>query len=129
MATFAIATDESAELAGPMTELVGDMLAVKPLSRETVMVNTEYGKSPALRARIVNLDSGEDEGVRLIFWGTVTRQVLDSTLNAEWAVGIIEQQVQAGDDTRTVYLFTTPDISTIDPERISNTIDDAVSPF
>lgn len=129
MATFAIATDESAELAGPMSELVGKTIAVKPLARNTVNVGTEYGKSPALRARIVDLDAETDAGTRLIFWGTVTRQVLDSTQSAEWAVGRIEQQVQAGDETKTVYLFNVPDMSTLDPEHVSNVIDDAVSPF
>ena len=130
MATFALPTDESAELAGPMSELLDKFIAIKPLARETVNVGTaEYGVSPALRVQIVDLDAGTDAGTRLLFWSAVQRQVLESTRNAEWTIGRISMQPQASDPTRTVYLLHAPDASTIDPAAISQAIDDAVSPF
>ena len=130
MAHFAIPQDENAELAGSVAELVDTLVAIKPLARETISIRTEYGeKTPALRVRMVNLDTGEDAGTRLLFWGTAQRQVLESTTSAEWAVGRFEMRPQVNDPTRTVYLFVPPDMSTIDPEHISNTIDNAVNVF
>lgn len=130
MASFNIPTDDNAELAGSMAEFAdGRLVAIKPLARETIEVNTEYGKSPALRVQVVDVEAQANGGIRLLFWGTVQRQVLDSTTNAEWTVGAIEQQAQVGDNTRSVYLFTPPDMSLFDPSEISDAIDAAVSPF
>jgi len=130
MATFNIPQADNVELAGPMTEFEDHLIAIKPLARETVNVKTEFGLTPALRVQVVDLDAGgTDGGVRLLFWGTVQRTVLDSTTNAEWTVGRIEQKAQVGDPTKTVYLYTPPDMATIDPEAISNMIDSAVAPF
>lgn len=130
MAQFAIPQDDQTELAGPITELMGRLVAVKPLSRETINVKTEYGKSEVLRVRVVDLDTDEDAGVRLLFWSTAQRQILDATAaGSDWCVGTFEQRAQVNDPTRSVYLFTAPDMSEIDPDAISDSIDRAVSPF
>lgn len=129
MAQFNIPTDDNAELAGPVTELIGTLVAVKPLARETISVKTEYGMTPALRVRVVDLETESDAGTRLLFWGTAQRQILDATLSAEWCVGTFEQRPQVNDPTRSVYLFQAPDMSEIDPAAISDAIDAAVAPF
>lgn len=129
MATFAVPQEENVELAGPTSDLVGRLIAVKPLSRDFINVATEYGASPALRCLFVDLESGENAGVRLVFWTTTARQILDATTGAPWAVGTIEHKAQVNDPTRSVYLFSPPDMSEIDPDSISDTIDAATAPF
>lgn len=129
MATFNIPTNDQAELAGSVTELIGRLVAVRPLSRTTVTVGTEYGSRAALRVRLVDLSDSSDAGVRLLFWESAQRQVLEATETADWAVGTFVQQAQVKDPTRSVYLFTPPDMSEIDPTAISTAIDTAIAPF
>ena len=125
MAQFTIPQPENTELAGPITELVGTLVAVRPLGLATV--KTEYGQTEVIRLRLIDLESKTDAGVRLLFWSTAQRQITDAAQDAPWVVGTFTQKPQVGDPTRSVYLFETPDMADIDPQDISDTIDSVTS--
>ncbi len=107
MSTFAFPTDtESDELAANMDTFVGKNIALQALSPNTVPISTTFGPSPALRVKVIDLDSGEMTSPHLLFWSKVQEQVL-STHNSgvDWAIGRIENVPQQGDPTRSVYLI------------------------
>lgn len=121
MASFAFPTDANIELGGKMDELTGTLVAIQALG-DPIEVKTSYGLSPALRVQVVDLNDGEDLGVRLLFWSAMRNQVSGThAKGVEWAVGEIVQQAQANDPTRTVYLLETPE--DIDPDVIEQMID------
>ena len=121
MATFGTPTD-TADLAGPMSDLIGRFVAIRPLSLDLVTISTEYGPSKALRVQTVDLDSGVDAGVRLLFWSTVQRAVAQGAhAGLDWVVGIITVQPQRNDPTRSVYLLEPS--SEMDADRVGRILD------
>ena len=127
MAQFAIPQPETTELAGPVNELLDTLVAVRPLG--VVRINNEYGSSEVMRVRLIDLESKEDGGVRLLYWTTAQRQIADAAQDAPWVVGTFVHKPQVNDPTRSVYLFETPDMAAIDPQEISDTIDACSAPF
>lgn len=119
MATFLIAPETQDELAGPMSELLDTPVALRAESA-TIEVNTEYGASKAVRAQVLNLATGEDEGIRLVFWSQVRGSIMSASAKGAWAVGRIEHRAQESDPTRSVYVLTPPLVSN---EEIAKVID------
>lgn len=101
MATFIMATDESAELGGYMSEVLDRDVALKALNDRPVNVDTEYGSSPALRVHVLDAVSGDDLGIRLLYWAVPQQQLLAA--NGSWIVGRFVEEPQANDPSRTVY--------------------------
>ena len=110
MAQFEIASSGTVELGGPLSELIGQPVALRPDSTDLVHINTEFGKSPALRVHTINLATGEYEGIRLLFWQSMQKAVLASNAKGFWAVGRIEQVAQEKHPDRSVYVLSNPGI-------------------
>ena len=121
MASFAFPTDSSQELGGNMDELTDRLIGLQAQG-PPVEINTKFGSNPALRVQVVDLFSGEDLGLRLLFWATVSRQVQGiHDQGISWAVGVITEQEQANDPSRTVYVLGMPE--DVDTDAISATLD------
>ncbi len=121
MASFTFPQDSAQELGGKLDELTGTLVALQQLGDE-IEVKTIYGLSPALRVQVINLETDEDLGVRLLFWSAMMNQVKSThALGVNWAVGEITQSPQANDPTRTVYLLEIPE--DVDPDAIEASID------
>ncbi len=120
MTSFAFPTDSATELGGKLDELKGRLVALQQLG-DAITVKTEYGMNPALRVQVIDLEDGEDLGVRLLFWSAMRNQVSGThSKGVDWAVGVIEQTPQANDPTRSVYLLTVPEEA--DPDDIERKI-------
>ena len=112
-ATFGIVTDTD-ELGGLSSELVGRVVAYRPLSTYTTPSKFEQGKQDTvLRTHCYGVANGslEDLGVRLIFWDVVQRQIKEQTLMSDFAVGVLAKVEQANDPTRHVYILEAPEPS------------------
>ena len=112
MTTFAIPAPANTELAGPMNDLAGELIALKPLGGE-ITVNTSYGPQTAVRVQVVEPLSGTNLGVRLLFWSQMRRQVLENaSKDIDYSVGIIREDVQVNNPDRTLFTLTAPDDDT-----------------
>lgn len=106
MASYTIPRSVDTEIAGPSSELVGKLVALRV--EGTAQINTTYGVAPATRVTAVEITkSGPVSlGLRLIFWSQV-RKALGQT-EATWTVGRITVTPQSNDPDRTVYLLEPP---------------------
>lgn len=108
MSTFAAPIDDSGdeELAANMDTFVGTNVAVQAISLNVVPISTSFGTSPALRVKVINLDSGELTTPHLLFWTKVQEQVIASQESGvDWVVGTLVSIPQKADPTRSVYLI------------------------
>ena len=127
MARFAIPAPTTVELAGSMSDFVDDMVALKALS-DRITINTAYGPQAAVRCQVVDPMTGQDLGVRLLFWDTVQTQVLhNAQLGIDWSVGFIKTYPQQSDPTRSYFTLEAPneaaDIDWVEIDRALDTAD------
>ena len=109
MAKFAIPSSDNVELAGPLTEFKDQFVALQAQGG-IISVGTKFGPADALRVQTVDPLTGEDKGIRLLFWGTMQAQVTAvHTKGDDWAVGYITEQPQKEDPTRSFYTLTLPE--------------------
>lgn len=118
MATFALSGQR--ELAGPMNELVERPIALLADSSE-LSITTEYGEQAAIRAQVVDAYTGEDLGMRLVFWSTIREEVLKNSVKGIWTVGVPTEIPQANNEGRTVYVLATTEL---DEDRIADALTD-----
>lgn len=80
----------NAALGGRLNDYEGKPVALRLLSTTPVMVGTtEFGKQPALRARVIDIESAEDKGVFLVFWDGVKRTLIDNVESGyEYTIGV-----------------------------------------
>jgi hypothetical protein len=77
-------------------ELVGRVVAIRPLRRETV--DTKLGQAEAIYSQVVEIsDDGTpvDHGEAPIFWTVVRRQLAKATPESPWVVGRLVLDGQA----------------------------------
>lgn len=119
MASFTLSGQR--ELAGSMGELIDRAVALLADSAE-LEISTSYGPSKAVRAQVVDAITGEDLGLRLIYWASVRNEVLTNSAKDIWTVGVPTEIPQASDPSRTVYVLSTKDID-------SDAVAEALSTF
>ena len=106
MAKFTVPTTESAELAGPLGQFKDQLVALQAVSK-IITVQTKYGPSEAIRVQVVDPKTGDDQGIRLLFWPTMQAQVTAAhTGGDDWAVGYITEQPQKDRPDRSFYSLT-----------------------
>ena len=108
MSTFAAPIDTvDEELAANMDTFVGTNIAVQAISLDTVPISTaSFGVSPALRVKVIDLDTGKLTSPHLLFWTKVQEQVIASQESGvDWVVGTLISIPQKADPTRSVYLI------------------------
>jgi hypothetical protein len=117
MAKFGIVNDNE-ELGGLSTELVGRTVAYQELGEYTTPSKFEQGKvDTVLRTRAFAAakdGSLEDLGIRLIFWPVAQRQMREQWAANDFAVGVLHEQPQANDPSRTFYSLGTPEPSEVE---------------
>jgi hypothetical protein len=121
MARFRITSNRPDEdIAGKSTDLVGQLVALRP--EGTVTVKTEYGPTEVSRARVLNLDEGTHMGLYLIFWDSVKAELADVAADPEtdWLVGVPTVKPQAKDPSRTFYEIQVPE--GFDPDNAEDVI-------
>lgn len=107
MASFTLSGQR--DLAGPMGDLIDRPVALLADSAE-LDINTSYGPSKAVRAQVVDATTGEDLGLRLVYWASIRAEVLSNTAKDVWTVGTPTEIPQASDPSKTVYVLATEDI-------------------
>ena len=107
MAKFATPSNtQSVELAGPLTEFKDSLVALQAQGG-TITVGTKFGPSEALRVQVVNPETGEDQGIRLLFWKTMQTQLTAvHAAGDDWLVGVITESAQKDDPAKTFYSVT-----------------------
>ena len=122
MATFAIPTTDNAELAGPLTEFKDKLVALQVLGK-LINVGTKFGPAAALRVQVVDPMTGADEGIRLLFWGTMQAQLTAVHAKGDdWAVGVISEQAQKEDPDKSFYTLVPP-ASDVDYAVVGRSLD------
>ena len=124
MARFIAVQDNDTELGGNMGDLLDTPLAINILDfgREVEVNTDEFGKNAALRVRVLNAETGEDYGVRLVFWSGVRRQLREtSERGIEWAVGQIVHEPQLANPDRSIYRLVNAPVSN---EQVGRIIDE-----
>ncbi len=116
MSTFAFPVDANSdgELAANMDTFTDKSVAIRALSSDLVPISTQFGSNPALRVKVIDLDTGAVTSPHLLFWSRMQHQILDSP--ADWVVGRIENTPQQGDPTKSVYLLA------VNPDLDLNTV-------
>jgi len=107
MSTFAYPSDTSSEeLAANMDTFDGKAIALQAINLGTVPIKTSFGSAPALRIKVIDLETGELTSPHLLFWTKMQDQVVDvHRTGASWAIGKVTQVPQQADPTRSVYLL------------------------
>lgn len=108
--------NDNEDLGGLTTDLVGRPVAYMPLGTYQRPSKFVKGKTDTImRTRAFGLtDDGQPDplGIRLIFWEGVQRTITEKTIEADVALGILHQQEQVRDSSRTVYVLNPVDTET-----------------
>jgi hypothetical protein len=122
MATFAIAAPEQNELAGPMSELGDTLIAVSPRSN-VLEISTAYGKQQAIRVQVVDAKTGEDYGLRLLYWSEMRRQVLTNAAKGiDFTVGVITEHEQSNYPDRSFFSLDVPEDLDVDWAQVQSAL-------
>jgi hypothetical protein len=109
MAKFATPSTDNVELAGPLTEFTDKLVALQAQG-SLVKIGTKFGPADALRVQVVDPITGEDKGIRLLFWRTMMSQITAVHAQGDdWAVGVITQTAQKEDADKSFYSLTVPE--------------------